>query len=334
MKRAGQAVQFDRYGTVEELHFVAQEMPHPSRDELVVEVVAAGLNHLDSYIRGGDFATEVPLTFPTGQGSCFAGIVRARGKDVRSTAVGADVLGHAVGNGAHATYVVVPASAVVLKPPTVEWEVAGGLYLAGTTALATIRGLRVGPDDVMVITAAAGGVGHLQVQLALAAGATVIGTGSAHNHDYIRSLGAVPVTYGDGLIDRIREAAHDRPITALIDNHGSSGDLAEQLGVVGSRFVSTEDRRDIELRFYTADGTDSEGTELLSQLVRMIEQHSLRMLVSGFYPFQYLQQATADLDARHSRGKVIVGMKTAVTGSGVSTHYLGQKARAFHESVA
>lgn len=333
MKRVGQAVQFDRYGTVDELHFVPQDMPSASRGELVVEVVAAGLNHLDSYVRAGDFATEVPLTFPARQGSCFAGIVRARGKDVHGIALGADVLGHAVGNGAHASYVVVPATAVVLKPPTVEWEVAGGLYLAGTTALAIIRNLRVGPDDVVVITAAAGGVGHLQVQLAVTAGATVIGTGSAHNHDYIRSLGATPVTYGEGLIGRIRTAAHDRPITALIDNHGSSGDLAERLGVAGSRFVSTEDRRDVELKFYTADGIDPEPADLLRHLVRLIEQHSLRMLVSGFYPFQYLQQATADLDARHSRGKVIVGMKTAVTGAGVSSHYLGQKARAFHESV-
>lgn len=334
MKRDGQAVQFDRYGTVDELHFVAQERPHPSSGEIVVEVVAAGLNHLDSYVRAGDFETEVPLTFPASQGSCFAGIVRARGKDVRSIAVGADVLGHAVGNGAHASYVVVPATAVVVKPPTVEWEVAGGLYLAGTTALAIIRQLRVGPDDVIVITAAAGGVGHLQVQLALTAGTTVIGTGSAHNHDYIRSLGAVPVTYGEGLIDRIREEAHGRPITALIDNHGSEGHLAEALGVVGSRFVSTEQRRDVELRFYLSDGTDTEPVDLLRELVRLLEQHSLRMLVSGFYPFQYLQQATADLDARHSRGKVIVGMKTAVTGQGASGHYLGQKARAFHESVA
>jgi NADPH:quinone reductase-like Zn-dependent oxidoreductase len=330
MKQAGRAVVFDRYGDVDELHLVPQEMPEPGVDEIVVEVIAAAVNHMENYIRRGDFDGEVPLTFPARQGSCFAGIVRRRGEGVRSIRLGADVIGHAIGGGAHATYVVVPATAVVRKPEGMEWEVAGGLYLAGVTAMATMERLRPTSDDVVVITAAAGGVGHIEVQLARADGATVIGTCSAGNADYLRSLNVIPVVYGEGLEGRIREATKGRQVTAFIDNHGTDAALAEALGVPGARFVSSADRRAIEVRFFTASAEDREPTALLEQLVRLVERRTVRVLVSGFYPLDYVREAFAELDLRHARGKVILGMRPSADNG---AYYLGTRARAAYEAA-
>ena len=331
MARTGRAVEFDRYGDVDELHFVPQELPVPADDEVVVEVVAAGLNHIENFIRQGDFAELLPREFPARQGSCFAGIVKKRGSAVRDLAVGAEVIGHAIGGGAHATWVTVPATAVVKKPPHVSWEVAGGLFLAGATAYDIVRGLHLGAEDVVVVSAAAGGVGHIECQLALAAGARVIGTCSERNHDYLRSIGVVPVTYGEGIRERIEEAAKG-PVTAFIDNHGGDNPaLADELGVPASRFSSSEHRLDVEVRFITADRDDAEPAMILSALAKLIAEHKVRVLISGFYPFDYVQQAFADLAEKHSRGKVVIGMQPVETGPR-SHWYLSGKARSFAES--
>ena len=178
MARPGKAIEFDGYGDVDQLHFVEQPLPTPADDEVVVEVICAGLNHIENFIRRGDFVDRLPLDFPAREGSCFAGIVKKRGAAVRNFSVGAEVIGHAVGGGAHATYIAVPASAVVPKPQHVPWEVAGGLYLAGATALTVLDELRIGADDTVVISAAAGGVGSIEAQVAKHLGAKVIGRAS------------------------------------------------------------------------------------------------------------------------------------------------------------
>ncbi|GAA0962888.1 NADP-dependent oxidoreductase [Frigoribacterium faeni] len=333
MSRSGKTVEFDRYGDVDELHFVPQEMPVPGDDEVVVEVVCAGLNHIENFIRLGDFADRLPLEFPARQGSCFAGIVKKRGSAVRDFSVGAEVIGHAIGGGAHATFVTVPASSIVTKPPHVSWEVAGGLYLAGVTAYDVVRSLHLGTGDVVVITAAAGGVGHIECQLALAAGAKVIGTCSPPNHDYLRSIGVTPITYGDGLQQRIEEAA-GRPVTAFIDNFGGDNpDLAEALGVAPSRFSSSEHRLDLEVRYIRPERDDAEPAMILAALAKLIAENKVRVLISGFYPFDYIAQAFDDLAEKHSRGKVVVGMQPVETGAR-SHWYLSGKARSTHEASA
>jgi NADPH:quinone reductase-like Zn-dependent oxidoreductase len=212
-----------------------------------------------------------------------------------------------------------------------EWEVAGGLYLAGVTALATVQRLRLTAEDVVVVTAAAGGVGHIEVQLARAAGATVIGTCSAGNADYLRSLGAIPVVYGEGIEGRIAEATRDRAVTAFVDNHGSGAGLAEALGVPRGRFVASADRRDLEVRFFTAGGDDRESIVLLEQLVRLVENRTVRVLVSGFYPLDYVREAFAELEQRHARGKVILGMRPSAQRG---DYYLGTRARAVYETAS
>jgi NADPH:quinone reductase-like Zn-dependent oxidoreductase len=324
--RRGKALEYDRYGDAEELHFVPQSMPSPDPDEVVVEVVAAALNHMDVYVRRGDFADEVPAAFPSRQGTCFAGIVRAKGAAVKEFAVGADVLGHDPSRSAHASFVRLPATALVRKPAALSWEVAGSLYLAGTTALSLVAGLRLGPEDLVLITAAAGGVGHIECQLAKLAGASVLGVAGADNHDYLRSIGVIPVGHGDDLAARIRTAAKDRQVTAVLDNYAGYEALAAELGVPAGRFVSSDQRRQTELRFYLAPGDDREARTMLADIAELVATWGIRVLISGFYAFDQLPEALADLEARHSRGKVIVGMHT----SAPAETYLGRKLRSVH----
>jgi NADPH:quinone reductase-like Zn-dependent oxidoreductase len=328
--RIGNAVEYDHYGDFDVVQVVPQERPEPGPDDLVVEVIAAGLNHVERFLREGRFRDEFDVTFPARQGVDLAGIVRARGANVRDIHVGAEVLGHVPGGGSHATWARVPRSAVIPKPQTIPFEVAGGLYLAGCTALTIVDELRLGPGDTVVISAAAGGVGHIECQLALAAGARVIGTCSPRNHDYLRQIGIVPVTYGDGLEARVRSAANGR-VTAFIDNHGGDNpELAEALGVDRSRFVSSDHRRDVELRFLRAAGDDTEAIAVLTRMTRLIDDHRVRMHISGFYPFEYIVDAYEDLAEMHSRGKVVVGMQPVETGAR-QAWYRSEKARTVHE---
>jgi len=333
--RIGSAVQYDRYGGFDVVELVPQERPDPGPDEVVVEVSVAGLNHIERFLREGQLREFVDLEFPAHQGVDFAGVVRSRGSNVRDLHVGDEVMGHAPHGGSHATWVAVPRGAVVKKPSTMTFEVAGSLYLAGCTALSIVRSLKLGPDDTVVISAAAGGVGHIECQLARDAGATVIGLGSPRNHDALRQIGVRPVTYGEGEEQRIRDIAEDRPITAFIDNreHGENVDLASRLGVDPKRFVSSEDRRDLEIRFLRAPGDDTEAAEMLTTLGDLVQRHKVQFIISGYYPFEYIVDAYEDLAEMHSRGKVVVGMQPVETGARLHW-YKSEKSRDLRDPVS
>ena len=333
--RRGKAVQYDRYGDFDVVDLVDQEQPKPGPGDVVVEIIAAGLNHIERFLREGRLRDHIDLTFPAHQGVDFAGIVRAKGAEVKGVRVGDEVLGHAPDGGAHATWIRVPRRAVIPKPAHVGWEVAGGLYLAGCTAVTIVRDLKLGPQDTVVISAAAGGVGHIECQLAHDAGATVIALGSARNHDYLRQIGTLPVVYGEGEEQRIREIADGRPITAFIDNHGDapSQALAAALGVDEKRFVSSEDRRDVEIRYLRAPAGDQEAMENLTMLTKAVEDRRVQVLISGYYPFEYIVDAYEDLAEMHSRGKVVVGMQPVETGARLDW-YRSEKARDLRDRYA
>lgn len=306
-------VEYDRNGDAGELHLQRRPLLEPGPGEVLVEVIATGISHIDGFIRSGA-ETEWPAEpFPRRSGSDFAGIVVAAGPDAHGFAPGAEVIGH-VRSGAHATFVVVPVTALVSKPKNVSWEVAGGLYLAGAAALDTLDGLRVGADDVVVISAAAGAVGSIEAQLAKQAGATVIGTCGVRNFDYLRQLGIKPVTYGEGVADRIRAAAN-KPVTCFIDNFGQDGrELASELGVPEARYRSSADRRDVELRLLSDDpDAVAHGTRQLERLARLAADRSFTLLISGFYPLESIVDAYADLQLLHSRGKVVLGTHPVTT---------------------
>ncbi|GAA4756945.1 NADP-dependent oxidoreductase [Amnibacterium soli] len=320
---------FDDYGPAEGVHVDEVDRPIPGPGEVLVQVVASGVSHMDAYIREGRFRDALALELPARQGVSFAGIVRAVGSDVPHLAPGVDVLGHDPRHGAHATHVVVPAGALVRRPARLSWEVAGALYLVGLTAYDLVQGLRLGSDDVVLVSAAAGGVGHIECQLARLAGARVIGIAGRENHDYLRSIGVRPVAYGDDLAAAIRKAAEERPVTALLDNYGHYEQLAEELGVPAGRTRTSDDRRAVEIQHWSA-GPDERVALQLADVAELVASWDLKVLVSGYYPFMNLVEALVDLDARHSRGVVVVGMSPTAP----AREYLGQKLRARYEATA
>lgn len=315
------------HGGPDRITTIETRMPAPGPGEVLVQVVAAGVSHMDAYVREGRFAAEIPLAFPARQGSGLAGIVRGVGPGVSGLAVRDEVLGHDPAHGAYATHVVVPADVLVRKPRTIPWEVAATLHLAGLTAFELTQPLRLTDRDVVLVTAAAGGVGHLECQLARLAGARVVGIAGRENHDYLRSIGVRPVAYGDDLPDAVRTAAGG-PVTALLDNFGGYDDLADRLGIPPGRRVRSEDRRAVEVALYTA-GADPTRSLHLRDVVELIAEWNVRVLVSGFYPFSELERAFADLEARHSRGVVVVGMDP----SAPPREYLRGKLRARYEAT-
>ncbi|WP_150307587.1 NADP-dependent oxidoreductase [Planctomonas psychrotolerans] len=327
-RRTAKSVFFSAFGGIEVLDLVEVERPRPAPGEVVVEVLAAGINHIEGYIREGRFEAEVPTSFPQGQGSDFAGLVVEVGEGVTAFAVRSEVLGHAV-LASHANYVVVPARNLVAKPQGLSWEVAGSLFLAGLTAYDAVQAARVGEGDTVVISAAAGGVGSIELQLAKARGALVIGTCGERNFDYLRQLGVKPVVYGDGIADRIRAVA-PRGVTAFLDNYGGNEAVAEELEVQPARFRSSDSRKDFELRavrgFDSADDA-ARQTGILGTLATLAAERKVDLLISGFYPLERVQDAFTDLEKYHARGKVVLGMRT-IGGGNPST----LKARDVHDS--
>nr|WP_258073101.1 NADP-dependent oxidoreductase [Rathayibacter rathayi] len=322
---SSRVVQYSRFGDADVLEIAEVDRPRPGPGEVLVEVLAAGVNHMEAFIRQGLFDSDHSAAFPMRQGTDFSGVIVALGEGVTDIKLRSDVVGHAL-VGSHATHVVVPRRNLVAKPASVSWEVGGALFLAGVTAWRALEATQVGPDDTVVVSAAAGGVGSLEIQLAKLRGASVIGTCGERNFDYLRQIGVKPVVYGDGIAERIRAAARDG-VTVFLDNFGGENDaLADELGIAAGRFHSSDDRKEIELRAVWPDAeTAQRDTEILSELVGLVAEQKLRVLVSGFYPFDQVQDAFDDLEKRHSRGKIVLGMNPVDPG-----HIT--KARDIHEA--
>lgn len=317
--------EYERYGDADVLQRRSEPLTPPGTGEVTVEVITTAINHMEAFLRNGRESTWSDDPWPRRSGSDFAGIVVAAGPD-SGLRIGTQVIGH-VRRGAHATHLTVPAAALVAKPANLLWEVAGALYLAGATALDTLDQLRIGPGDTLVVSAAAGGVGSIEVQLAKHRGARVIGTCGERNFDYLRQLGIIPVRYGEGIADRIRRVAGG-PVTAFVDNFGKDGrDLAEDLGVPEARYRSSADRREVELSLLQEDAESvAHGTAQLARLARLADAGAFRLLISGLYPLDDIVEAYEDLAHLHSRGKVVLATRPVTT-------YRTVKAREIHEAM-
>src|ERR1700737_722264 len=173
------AVRFDQYGGLDVLQVAEVERPTPLQGDVLVRVKAAGINPSEAGIREGFLHSIWPATFPSGEGTHFAGIVAELGSGVSQFAVGDEVIGYTAvfphGLASHAEYVCVSGDNLTSRPANVSWEAAGTLYVAGSTAVAAIRAVRLTTGDTRVVSNAAGGVGSRGGQLAIAAGAGGIG---------------------------------------------------------------------------------------------------------------------------------------------------------------
>jgi NADPH2:quinone reductase len=301
------AVRFDRYGGRDVLYVTDIEMPSPGDGEVLVEIRAAGINPGEAAIRVGAMHEMFPATFPSGEGSDLAGVVVAVGAGVTEFEPGDEVLGFSLRRSSHATHAVVPVSQLIRKPPQMRWEVAGSLYVAGVTAYAAVRAVAPQQGETVAVSAAAGGVGSLVVQLLVLRKARVLGIASAHNADWLRGHLVIPVEYGDGLAERLRAAAPNG-IDAFIDLFGPDYlQLAVDLGVAPERIetiISFAKAADIGAK--TEGSMDASTPEVLSEMADLIVNGAIDFEIAASYPLDRVADAYEQLEQRHTRGKIVL----------------------------
>ena len=300
------AVRFDEYGGVDVLKVVDVPQPVPGPGQVLVQVKAAGINPGEAKIRDGLLAARFPATFPSGEGSDLAGVVAATGPDVSGFSAGDEVIGFTDNRASHAEYVLTEAANLTPKPAAVPWEVAGALFVVGATAWAAVRAVALTEGDTVVVAGAAGGVGSVAVQLARRAGATVIGLASPANHEWLRRHGVVPVTYGDGVADRIRQAAGK--VDAFIDTVG--GDyvqIALDLGVEPSRIDTIANFEAVGKYGVKGDGSAvGSSAEVLAELAGLIASGDLEIPIAAAYPLDQVRDAYRRLAQGHLLGKIVL----------------------------
>jgi NADPH:quinone reductase-like Zn-dependent oxidoreductase len=301
------AVRFHEYGGIDVLRVEDVERPTPGPAQVLVEVRAAGIQPGEVSIRTGFLHDRWPATFPSGQGSDLAGVVVELGPHVRGIAVGDEVLGFTHARASHAEYVVVDDVALTHRPEGLSWDVAGSLYVAGTTAYATVFAVDPRPGDTVVVSGAAGGVGSLAVQLAVQRGATVIGLASERNHAWLEDHGVVPVEYGDGVAERVRQVSGGQ-VDAFIDTFGDGYvELAVELGVPPARINTI---RAWQAAARIGARTYGEGTAacavVVGELARLATRGQLEVPIAAVYPLEQVQDAFRELERRHTHGKIVL----------------------------
>ena len=301
------AVRFDEYGGVDVLEVREVEDPVAGRGEGLVAVKTAGINPGEIAIREGRLHERWPATFPSGEGTDLAGVVQALGADVSAFAVGEEVLGWTEQRASHAELVVVPSDQLIPKPASLSWEVAGSLFVAGLAAYASVDAVAPRAGETVVVSGAAGGVGSIAVQLARRTGASVIGLAGESNHDWLRRHGIVPVTYGEGQAERIRDATGGS-IDAFIDTFGGGYvDLAIELGVAPQRINTIIDYGAVERLGVHAQGTHAIATApLLAQIADLAADGSLEIPIARTFPLDEVRDAYRELAERHTHGKIVL----------------------------
>lgn len=289
------------------LYIAEVDVPRPQPGQVVVEMRAAGTNPGEASIRSGAVAARFPATFPSGEGSDLAGVVSAVGDGVTSFSDGDEVMGWSWERSSQADYVLVPAGQLIPKPPGLSWEVAGSLYVVGVTAYAAVRAIGARRGDVVVVSAAAGGVGSLAVQLLRIKGANVLGIASERNHEWLRAKGVTPVGYGDGLAERLRELAPDG-IDAFIDTFGPEYvQLAVDLGVAPERIETiTSFEKAAEVGARTEGSGDASTPEVLSEIAELAASGQIEVPIAATYPLERVRDAYEELEQRHTHGKIVL----------------------------
>jgi NADPH:quinone reductase-like Zn-dependent oxidoreductase len=301
------AVRFDAYGDVNVLQVVEVPQPHPGPGEVTVEVVAAGINPGEIAIRTGALEQRYPGKFPSGQGSDFAGKVVEVGTEVTFFSPGDEVIGWSDWRSSQADFVTVPTDHLIMKPAAVDWDQAGALFVAGVTAFAAVRAVDLHAGDTVAVSAAAGGVGSIAIQLATLAGATVLGIAGEDRAQWLRSMGVEPVRYGDGLAERLRALKPN----AFVDCFGGGYvDLAVELGIAPERIDTIIDYEAAQRTGAKTEASSTASTtEALGYLAGLVASGDLVVPVAGTFPIEDVRQAYTQLADRHTLGKIVLRLR-------------------------
>jgi NADPH:quinone reductase-like Zn-dependent oxidoreductase len=310
------AVVATAYGGPEVLSVVTSSLGEPEPGQVLVEVHAAGTNPIDYKLYSGTYGDD-PSKLPMRLGLEAAGVVASIGGETVGPSgpihTGDEVIVYRA-SGAYASAILASANDVILKPSTMTFEEASGLMLTGVTAVHALKATRVSPGDTVLVHGAAGGVGLMAVQLAVADGAQVIGTAAASQHDLLHSLGAEPVVYGEGLLERIRALAPNG-VDATIDLIGSdeAGDVSVALVKNLDRVVTiVNSKRSTDLGIKAIGGGPGAdpGTEIRAaarlELVRRVDAGELRVIVAAAFPLGEVAEAQRELARGHTHGKIVL----------------------------
>lgn len=300
-----QAIRYTDYGEADVLQLTDVPLPEPGPGQVRIAVKAVGVNALDWKIRKGFLSEGEPLPGPSGTGIELAGIIDAVGDDVSQWKAGQAVFGRSATGGAAATHDLAGADEIFGKPEWLSFEQAAALPVAVETAYRTLRQLGVREGQTLLVHAAAGGVGLMATQLARAWGATVIGTAGEPNHAFLREIGAIPVTYGEGLTERVRSAA-PQGIDAVLDGSGR-GVLPDSIALTGDpeKVITIADLTAAEhgVRFSARPGPAGPALEAILPL---IGQGRIRMPIDSVYPLEKAAEAHRHSENGHLQGKIIL----------------------------
>jgi NADPH:quinone reductase-like Zn-dependent oxidoreductase len=306
--RMSRFVRFTEFGPPDRLEIFEVEPPQAGPGQVRVQVRSAGLNPVDyKLLAGGAASAPWGIVPPSGNGNDYSGVLDEVGDGVSGLEAGTAVFGGSRFF-AQADFVVVAAETVIVKPDDVDFDTAGALDIAGRAAIASVRSLHLTPSDTVLVSAAAGGVGILAVQLARRTGATVVGTASAGNHASLEALGVIPVEYGDGLAESVR--AMVPRVTAVLDNNGAATiDAGLELGVPGHR-INTIAARGHKTDFGIAGvGGQAASRTDLAALADLIARGEIVLPIDSVFPLERVVDAYKRLMAGHVRGKIVLAMQ-------------------------
>lgn len=302
------AMTLQQYGQPEDLKLTDHPDPKVAPGEVLVRVKAAGVNPVDWKLGEGLLDALMETHFPMIPGWDVAGVVERVGLDVEEFAPGDEVYGYvrkdSVQLGTYAELVSAHVRMLARKPASLTWEQAAGVPLAGLTAYQSAQRVGVGAGDTVLVHAAAGGVGMFAVQIAAALGARVIGTASERNHDFVRELGGEPVTYGDGLVDRIRALAPDGVDAALDFVGGEAVAVSRQVLKSPERVASVVDAAALEKGghyvWVRPDPAD------LTALAELADDGRLAVHIDRALPLAEAAEAWRISRDGHTRGKLVL----------------------------
>jgi NADPH:quinone reductase-like Zn-dependent oxidoreductase len=300
---------YDRYGSDDVL--TLRDLPDPKvgPGEVRIRVRRAGVNPVDWKVMSGGLDGLMDAVFPVVPGWDVAGTVEAVGIDTPEFVVGDEVVAYArkdvVHGGTFGELVTMSVRGVARKAAALSWDEAGGLPLAGLTALQTLDRLGVSDGDTVLVHGGSGGVGSLAIQIAAARGAHVIATASAANQDFLAGLGATPVTYGDGVVERIRAVAPNG-VDVVTDFVGGVRDITMAVLADGGRHASIADPSVLETGgSWLWVRPSAEG---LDELGRLAERGQLHVPIADVVPLEQLPAAFARSREGHVRGKLVISV--------------------------